>query len=525
MTGAAGRPGRVQQIAQDRTPITGPPDVDSRLGWLLAMSRLHHPDPQMGVGGRFLEALADAGVPASRSLVSRWESGAVAVSYEGLTGYEKVLGLQTGTLTSLTGYIRSAIPGVSTRVIRPRLDPEEPGFGARLDALIEAAEAGAADGAAWQELGWHVASVPHLYLPRNTWRTLAETIVHIIPRSVRVAYRQYSTAAGNLATVPRAQPLLVEAVDAYLAAPDVQVVTNPFGLLDRLPTRRAAELVLQFLESPPTPAAHSLAIWLAAQKLARGDFTDAERDRLGVIVLRLWRDDPARAADELAELVAGLPAGVRSTLTTAEARAGRPRLGYTISHAEEIPAPRAESMAAAVAEQARARVPSPHHYGPDQMLARMVRESLFHRDSERRHLASLLLSASPFGEQIASVLLGVLTDAGSEPSLRPRLATTARYLVAERDRRAMTALVTAGERDVAVPAAHALGHMPLDPVTDQVLRASLTRELDPLNRARMYALGMTGSEGLRTISRSTSAPPWQRAAARWWLAAGPAVRR
>jgi hypothetical protein len=40
----------------------------------------------------------------------------------------------------------------------------------------------------------------------------------------------------------------------------------------------------------------------------------------------------------------------------------------------------------------------------------------------------------------------------------------------------------------------------------------------------MYALGMTGSAGLRAISRSATAPAWQKAAARWWIEIGPAVR-
>ena len=39
------RPGRVQRIAYDATPLNSThPDIDARIGWLLAMSRLHHKD-------------------------------------------------------------------------------------------------------------------------------------------------------------------------------------------------------------------------------------------------------------------------------------------------------------------------------------------------------------------------------------------------------------------------------------------------------------------------------------------------
>jgi hypothetical protein len=33
------------------------------------------------------------------------------------------------------------------------------------------------------------------------------------------------------------------------------------------------------------------------------------------------------------------------------------------------------------------------------MLTRLIRDALFHRDSERRHLAALLISSSPLDPQ------------------------------------------------------------------------------------------------------------------------------
>ena len=94
--------------------------TDARIGWLLAMSRLHHPDPSWGDGRQFAAALGEAGMRASRSLVSRWESGEIPISYEAMAAYERVLGLPTGQIASVTAYIRASLPGVKTRLARPR---------------------------------------------------------------------------------------------------------------------------------------------------------------------------------------------------------------------------------------------------------------------------------------------------------------------------------------------------------------------------------------------------------------------
>ena len=62
------------------------------------------------------------------------------------------------------------------------------------------------------------------------------------------------------------------------------------------------------------------------------------------------------------------------------------------------------------------------------------------------------------------------------------------------------------------------------PLADQALRNSLGKEWSLRERAKVYALGMTGSDGLPAIVRSTDAPDWQKSAARWWSAQGPAIR-
>lgn len=519
------RPGRVQQIAYDATPLNAVAvDVEARIGWLLAMSRLHHPDPSFRDGRVFIEALGDAGMPTSRSLLSRWESGEIPISYEAMAAYEQVLGLESGQISSITAYVGAILPRIKTRLARPKLDPATREFADRLDELIDLCESGQALSRDWQDLGWHLAAVPHAFLRSSVWATLCGRLIREMPRTVKLAYRQYSAAAFNLAQVPRAQDYLVDAIAEWVADPRAQVLTTPVGLLDRVPTRAAASLVLDMIERPPTQSVFKVGVWSASEKMARGQFTDEERARLDMLVLQLWRRDPVRASEDLAELIASMPEGMRSTLVHAADRAGRRKLGYAVEHGEEVVATRARAIAGQIAEQARTLVPQEPAYAEDRMLTRLVREALFHRDSERRHLASLLIASSPFGRAVTDCLLVLLKDSSQSRWLRARVATLSRYLSDETHRLRMIGLLDDEAESVAAPIAQAIGHMPFSAMSDQVLRGSLSRELTESSRARMYALGMSGSPGLSAIAHSEQAPEWQRVAAAWWLEQGTAIR-
>lgn len=519
------RPGRVQQIAHDDTPLnSSKPDIDARIGWLLAMSRLHHPNAELGDGRRFVAALADVGFPASRSLLSRWESGEIPISYEGMSAYEAALGLEAGRISSLTGYIRATLNGVRTRVVRPKLDPSSREFAERFDELLDRAEDGDALARDWQELGWHLSVAPMVHLRAGTWEALTHRLVNELPRSVKVAYRQYSTAAMNMASVVRAQGFMVDAIKAHVADPDAQVITNPMGLLDRLPTRDAARFLLDMIANPPNEPLFSVAVWCATTKVAIGDFTPDERSELDMLVLRRWRQNPSKASEELAQLIANLPEGMRSTLVHAATKAGRRKLGYVVEHGEEMVAHKARTIAHDLAENARARVPQEPLYDEDRMLGRLIREALFHRDSERRHLAALLIASSPFGEAVTDELLQILGDDGYPQWMRNRSATLVRYLSTDVHRLRLLALIDHPEDDIAAPVAQGLGHMTPTPLADQALRNSLGKEWSLRERAKVYALGMTGSDGLQAIMRSTDAPEWQKSAARWWSTQGPAIR-
>ncbi|HSV37284.1 MAG TPA: hypothetical protein VLI04_00865 [Nocardioidaceae bacterium] len=521
--GQVRRAGRLQQVAYDATPLnTLAPDLDARLGWLLAMSRLYSSTGEYVDGTAFVRGAAEHGVTISRSLVSRWESGDIPASFEGLTCYEAVLGLPPGTLSGLASYVRTALPAGS-RPVRPALDAADPRLTARLDELLDRAEKGDATSLDWQQLGWHCAAVPHLHLRQDSWRTLAGRIVGVVPRALGRSQLLLHNAVTDLATIPRSHEFLLDAIESYLADPAAQVVTTPFSLLERIPHPRARDLVLDMFEDPRTPPLIMLSVSMVTQMVTRGEFTDDQRARLGVQVLRQWRADPERSASRLAELIAVLPEGLRSPLTDAADRSGQDTLSYAVKHGEAR-AGTAARLSAEVAAGARARTPGEPAHGEDRMLPRLVREMLFHRHQERRHLATLLIAASPFAAGVCDELLLLLADDGRSGDVRLTAAWATRYLVRDAHRMRLLRLVDHADEVVAAPVTLALGHLGFEGVSDQVLRAALGRDLSNQGRAAMYALGMTGSPSLAGLARSTGAPDWQRRAAQWWESHGSAVQ-
>ena len=363
-----------------------------------------------------------------------------------------------------------------------------------------------------------------VHLRAQTWETLARQAVTLLPRSVDVAYCQLSTAAMSMARLPRAQDFLVDAIATYVSDPAVQVVSDPLGLLDHLPTREAARLVLEVVEKPQNLVTYRMGIWLATQKMVRGQLSPGERSELQMLVLRAWRRDPSRAGVDLAELIAELPEGMRSTLVQAAVKAGRHELGYVVEHGEEAVAATARAFATSLAVSAREGAPQEPAYAEDRMLTRLLREALFHRDAERRHGAALLVTASPFAASTCDALLGRLARAGDPSWLRARMSTLVRYMCNDSHRRRMLAFLQDPDESVAVPVIQGLGHLSFSPTCDQEVRASLAREWSARERAKLYVLGMTGSPGLAPIAGAEGLPRWQRSAARWWLDQGAGVR-
>ena len=191
-----------------------------------------------------------------------------------------------------------------------------------------------------------------------------------------------------------------------------------------------------------------------------------------------------------------------------------------MEHGEEIVASKARSLSHEIAESARARTPQSADYDEDKMLLRLIRESLFHRDSERRHLAALLVAASPFGDTVTDELLALLNTQGFPGWMRARAATLTRYLGNDQHRMRMLKFLDDPDSEVAVAIGQAFGHLTFTELSDQAIRSSLADLFSAGERAKLYALGMTGSPGLEAIMKSNTSTDWQKSAARWWAMQG-----
>ena len=521
--GASGDSGAVGELAADGPRARlGELSGEHRVGWLLATSR-HLAGRDLARGDVFVDALTAVGVRATPAQVHAWEDGSLRPGRADIAGYEQALGLPPLRLASVVDCLRLLADDPDSWATWDAAVPPAPASAERRAELTAAVFAGHAVPTQHLELVRALAADPDAAasLTEEDWATLTERVTWLLPRCVKVGYTQQISAVMTLASLAPAQEPLVDAVRRYLAVPDVQVTLNPLGLLDKVPTRSSAALVLDLLERPPSPAVERLCVWLAAQKLQRGDLVEAERDRLDYIVLSAWRRDAARTSRDMAELIAVLPPGLRATLTNAARMDGSDRLGHVVATGWERASPHHDDLLRRGVRSALEAVfgdGAPH----DPVLARLVREALLHRDSERRHVASVTLAGSAFAHVVGAQVLHAMKREPLDDLLRHRCAVLVRYVVQTAHRTRVVAMTADRDERVAVPLLQALGHLPRAADSDLQLRAAVRPEENDRERARLYALGMSGSPVLETLA-SGDGPAWQRGAARWWLEMGPAV--
>jgi hypothetical protein len=228
---SAGRRGRPYQVPEDRSSLRSSTiDVDARVGWLLLMSRLHHPNPEMALGGPFMAALGELGLQADRSAVSRWESGKMQPRFSVLTAYERVLDLRHGQLSTVVNVLRRAYSPEGQRAWAPVLDPQSEAFHLRLDHLLDVLMADKATGPDWTEFGYFVSAPEMLYLHGTVWRDLTRRLVNELARSVGLAYLQRFETIRILLDHQIAQAWLLRAAGDYLSDPWVQIVSDAVGV-------------------------------------------------------------------------------------------------------------------------------------------------------------------------------------------------------------------------------------------------------------------------------------------------------
>jgi hypothetical protein len=500
---------------------------EGRLAWLLRAWRLHQPDSPFHDPAAFARALALHGYPASPDQILAWESGLADPTYGAWIGYEKALGLRHCALVSCREYLRVFLPAGSLPRLRGPDTPDEPlasvHVGQDRERLLDAAVTGLCAPIQWVALSGHLMADPDWVIDEDDAQALADEIVSQLARGVDLAYRLLSVSAANIAAVPAMHGPMVSSIRSYLGDPDVQVVYDPLGLLDQISSPEASDLILDLFERAPNRAMYLHAVWLATQMMVRHNFDDRQRARLGVLVLARWRANPEQAPRDLAQLIAVLPAGFREAFSRAAAQDGNTDFGYVLEHGEDVSAAAAERMAYRIVDA----VHELHPGGVDRdraELESLVREGLFHRESERRHLAAVVLSASPYAHHVGEAALDVLSERDTVALARGRVATLCSYLAGDEHRLRLSPFVGDADETVAAAITLTFGHLSFAATSDQVLRHTIPTFAGSLGRSHMYALGMTASPGLAAIAGSSVAPDWQRRAAAWWLRVGPAIR-
>lgn len=398
--------GRPIRLPFDASPLTGfHVDSGRRISWLLLTLRLHAADEVLHHRRAFAGGLVSLGVNADPSRVSRWESGAHHVPERVLYGYGELLGLPRGHLTSVAHALRHSLdPGRPPGLLLIRDVPEHQHEFDELFARIEADEHHGTD---WTKLAASLGQGTVIYLPEATWETVAEKLLTETVRSTGIAHIRRAAACAVVAQHASSQRVLMRSIGRLVTIPGPRYLAPPLMLLRDVADAQADRLLLQMLEGPRGPLRNGTASVIAA-KLARGQFSRADRDRLVEVLTSTLAAAPGGAvptdqADVLNALDPPVQRRVIDALSSAEQVAALERI---VTTGLTVPEERVHRLAAAVA---RRTIALSHRLQtmvePDRMLIRLIEEALVHVHRERRHQAIALLAVSPFSRDLPAALL------------------------------------------------------------------------------------------------------------------------
>lgn len=505
--------GRPNKIADDDGRFAG----RTRVAWLLRMSRLYGDDPELAVARRCVSAFPDRHGPVTPSQISRWENGVLPVPYRVIRTYEELLGLPAGHLTAAVDtvhQVRSVRPGT------PRLDRRftpDARLAGELDDLLDRCLGDApVRGVDWDGMSARVLAIPHVYLPRRLWGTLAARLLAEMAVSRGRGYLHRWEALRRLQGHPVAREVIAAAVTEMVADPASQIVVDPLMLL--VHDRQAIQLLVDEVAAPTSERTLHAALEVCELAAEAGRFCGADASVLGGLARAHLADnglssDLRRAAADLVSRLA--PPGTRAP---DEAGSG--------AHAG-IVAALTGSAEAALEVSTRGT-----SAGENRMLSRLVDELLFSRQVDVRLGAAAVLSASPFGTPLADALAGHLATAQASGDRSPldEWAAALGTIGGAEHRPALEALLVGRvPRTVAVQAGFSLGNLPgrTDPEVlahavrhhARAWRHTRSEDTEEVLRAVVYAAGMQQATAVLSDVRSMPELPAEvRAAARWWLA-------
>lgn len=496
---------RFPDVIVDESPLDAATvDVPLRVGWLLRTSRLNP---------RILPALpakrfaAELGVgPAS---ITKWEKGTEDIDAVSIEGYERVIGLPSGSLRGLIAITRRSFRYPHN----PRLACTRPPTGLeQLSDLVRPAMQGQPTGIDWLHFADALNADGPLFLPTFTAAPVIDRLASELARSVDAAYLTRYEAMARLRT-GRYRDVALRSLLDFALADDAQICSDLLDVAGELPSAELFETMCLLLVHP-RPVVFKGACHSIGNMAALGGISKTEMRGLVPLLVRAYNsvsDDPDRHA-QMSELLRNLPPGVQNTAATRLSRAPAARPVERVV-SRNSPVYRAvASLSADIRQELPAR--------DNPMLERVLFEAMFDPMWTKRYIASLFLIAVPYKECISRHVARLAED---HPLREVRRAAVA-FSMRLGSRSALTsaaAWAASGDPAREVPGLVTLGHWATD-IDRDLLELNLHADWE---RARwsLYAAGMSGNPVLKAWAEDTSRSSRLRTGARWWLRVGSRV--
>lgn len=500
-------------------------DPWARTAWLLATARSLGREPAYADRSVFVEALRDVGVTADASRVSRWETGQHAVSFKALRGYEVVLGLPEGSLvTANRQLVRESDPAGKQPERVSFVDDRGTAPDALVSGLIDRATASnePMSGGDWLRLVTELDHFELVLLPSRTWAVLCERLVQELARTSGIDQLRRLEAATTLIAHPVGQRHVRKALGRWFTDPDVQVVFPMLGLFQHLEDAQANKLILKLIDNDSRVLSLG-AIQVAAAKLVRGHFDPARIAGLEQHAIRGLITPQAKRSADLLDLLTHLPESSHErVIATLKDGPLRTRVLQTRETSDLVGPDASRAVSRPVASQVQAMTPAVYAAEPDQLLQRLIRESLFHVSATRRRLASSLLGLSPYAPAVADCFMQLIK---SERELLGDRAWQSLWLLGHGNRREDVATFLHTDHSwTQRRALVSLARSSTDLTTEeqQAVQTAMTSENAAVRRAALYATGLQAPHHLPSPLEVHGGP--DAPAVAWWRRLGPAIR-
>ena len=499
------RVGRPPDLVHDATPLrAGQVDVGARVAWLLRVSRLASP---YGRTDGFLKTLSGHGYPLTASSLSKRERNLDPIDERLIVAYELALGQPPGQLRGVTGLLRRTLGGQPpARRLGAALSRAE--ISRHLGRLDEHILAGVATSEDWLLVAALLTESGGVVLPPRMTQEWAYTLFSEMRRAVNDAYVGRYEALSRLSTDPFLQPMVAEIAFDVAQERGAHGVNDVLALVGEMRSSTVFNRLHALLRQPAERLRQSAAQGLV-EMVFTGNLAPGQAGQLHKTVVDMARN--GTADDGLAAFRIAQRMSVEATRQVIDALGSDPFAAAVGMHLQ----------APALLDRYVVDAAAVSGLDNDRMLERLLREALSVDFIERRHLAALTISASPYAEVVGDTALEIFLGATSLTA-REAAGHLLTYLVRAEHRNAVVKVLDdqeAGIRRLALMALAHGGGVPEDVDLHQHL-------IDPqVGRMATYAAGMSEHPDLASVRDLRFADQEVRDGADWFLQHGGAVQR